>query len=86
MSQSSGAEVNASIFATDPGTAYQSWADGHEPRVGVVVAGSSLAAEIRISKVAYISPERHGGASRLSHASLEKLLHEEGTLVRYHLF
>ena len=70
LTQGSGAEVETAVFASYPGTNYQLRAHTHEPGIGMVVGGTSLATELGITVVAYIAPEALGCTSRLLHTAL----------------
>jgi hypothetical protein len=50
LTESSGAEVDAAIFTTYPGSDDEAWGSAYEPSIAVIVGGSSLATEVSIAE------------------------------------
>ena len=86
LSESTCTEVNATIFASYPSTNYKLRTNTYEPSVGMVVGSTSLTTKFGILELSHIAPKTLRSSSRFHHTTLEKLLHEECTLVRNYLF
>ena len=78
--------MEASVFAAYPGTDHELRAHAHEPSVGVIVGGTGLAAKLGVSARTDEAVETCRCSAWLGETALQKLLHQEGALIRYHLF
>ena len=81
LAESTCSEVYAAIFATYPCTHYELRADGHEPRIRVVVRCTCLTSKLRVAELPYVSPKTHRRSSTFRQSALQQFLHEISALV-----
>ena len=80
MSELTGAEVDATVFATHPGATNKTGRGAHKPGIGVIVGRAGLATEVGIVVgVAHETTQTRGSAT---HATHQQLLNVEGALGR----